>query len=299
MIHVTGSRHLGFPSINICTSHYEMAMVPSIGGRIMAFGEDGINLLYQNESLAGYRPNYEAESAEEMRAQREKSPMLLYGGEKTWLAPQRDWGDCPYADLDHGEYGLEIERSEDTVKLILTSPVCRETQLQIIRTITCVGNKPYMDIEQKLMNHGLGPVTKGLWQVTMLNRDGIVDIPDGSVAIRAEQQVPMLNAENASIAREPDGWRVNIHDQLRYKLGFMTDAGQTTARYRAANGKCYSLMKSYPVTPDQAYPHQTVVEVYNASDYPYYELEVHSPAYTLQPGENASFTIRWELRIGT
>lgn len=297
MIQITISSHLGFPSVSIHTKYYDMAMVPGIGGRILEFGADGINLLYQNQSLAGHRPKYVVDNVEEMRSQRMKGQQLLYGGEKTWLAPQADWGDCPYADLDHGEYELEIQRSEDTVKLLLTSPVCRETQLQIIRTITCYGDKPHMDIEQKLINHGPGPVKKGLWQVTMLNRDGIVEIPVGAT-VYADQPVMLLNGENASAIHDAKGWRVEINTNLLYKLGFMTDAGQTTARLPATNGKSYTLMKTYSVKPEQTYPHNTVVEVYNASDYPYYELEVHSPVYTLQPGESASYTIRWELQAG-
>ncbi|MBD2867208.1 DUF4380 domain-containing protein [Paenibacillus arenilitoris] len=294
MLQVTETSHIGFPSITVRTKHYEVSAVPGIGGRIAAFGANGVNLLYRNESLAGYRPAYEAANADEMRALRERGPILLYGGEKTWLAPQADWGGCPYADLDHGEYELRTEREGDAVRLVLTSPVCRETRLQIIRTITCADDDPRMEIEQRLVNHGTAAVTKGLWQVTMLNRDGIVDVPDGE-GVKAERPVPMLRAENAPAAREAGGWRLKLGDNTLFKLGFMTDAGQTAARHTGPDGERYTLVKTFDVAADRAYPHHTVVEVYNAEEYPYYELEVHSPAYTLQPGESAAFTVRWEL----
>ncbi|MBW7457260.1 DUF4380 domain-containing protein [Paenibacillus sepulcri] len=298
MIIVMERESMGFLSISIQTEHYDLAIVPGIGGRIMEFGSDGVNLLYQNGSLAGYRPRYEAENAEEMHELRERSPQLLYGGEKTWLAPQSDWVGVPYADLDHGEYSWEVQRNEQAVRIVLTSPICRETQLQIIRTVTCVNGMPSIGIEQKLINHGTVPVTKGLWQVTMLNRSGIVDIPDGPL-LGSRQPLPLLDEHNAAAVHGTDGWRMVMDNDRLYKLGFMTDGGRAAARHQAANGKTYTLTKTYAVEPEQVYPHHTVVEVYNASDYPYYELEIHSPAYTLQPGESESFTINWELAVDT
>ncbi|REE87437.1 uncharacterized protein DUF4380 [Paenibacillus taihuensis] len=300
MIQVRKGSVLGFPSITVATACYEVTVVPGIGGRIMGFGADGINLLYQNEALAGFRPVYDADSAEEMRRQRIEGPLLLYGGEKTWLAPQSDWGSNAYADLDHGDYECSLLKKDDrTVELVLTSPICRETGLQLVRTITCIDGEPYMDMEQKLINHSAVPVTKGLWQVTMLNRPGTALIPDGPL-LRGEEPIPIYYGENASFQQVEGGWQMELQlqEELEYKLGFATDAGCASARHEAGNGQMYTLTKRFEAKADvAAYPHGTVVEVYNASKYAYYELEVHSPACTLRPGESASFAIRWELDV--
>ncbi|WP_165822336.1 DUF4380 domain-containing protein [Paenibacillus montanisoli] len=296
MIQVIESNSLGFPSITIRTAFYELTVLPAIGGRIIGFGLDGVNLLYQNDSLEGHCPHYEPAGSEGMQSIRKSSPILLYGGEKTWLAPQSDWGGTPYADLDHGEYACEILRGERTFRLTLTSPICRETGIQLIRTLTFEQDVRYVDIEQRMINRSSVQVTKGFWQVTMLNRNGTVHIPQG-LALKEEASIPLLNAQNASVQRSADGWTMPVDNGLMYKLGFMTDGGRASAVYEADNGKTYELTKTFQVEPDRKYPHGTVVEVYNASEYSYYELEVHSPAYTLNPGEDAAFTIRWELAV--
>ncbi|WP_308635733.1 DUF4380 domain-containing protein [Paenibacillus silvisoli] len=298
MIQVIESMSLGFPSLTIRSAFYELTVLPAVGGRIIGFGLDGINLLWQNERLEGHRPSYEASSPEELRSLRASNPILLYGGEKTWLAPQSDWGGTPYVDLDHGEYVCEIVRGEDeqsgSVTLTLTSPVCRETGLQLVRTLSFAEGARYIDIEQRLINRGSVQVTKGLWQVTMLNRNGTAHIPQGP-ELEAAVPIPLLNGEDADVSHTADGWTMVVDNSLMYKLGFMTDGGRASAVYEADNGKTYALTKTFTVEPGRKYPHGTVVEVYNSSEYPYYELEVHSPAYTLNPGDDAAFTIRWEL----
>ena len=53
--------------------------------------------------------------------------LLLWGGDKTWLAPQDRWTDgVPFVDLDSGAYELSLDPT--TGAATVTSPVCREAQ---------------------------------------------------------------------------------------------------------------------------------------------------------------------------
>ncbi len=43
-------------------------------------------------------------------------------------------------------------------------------------------------------------------------------------------------------------------------------------------------MKGFETEPEEIYPHESVVEVYDSGTLPYIEIEVHSPLKILNPG---------------
>jgi hypothetical protein len=61
----------------------------------------------------------------------------LWGGDKTWLAPQSRWTEgVPFLDLDSGSYETVAEQDgSQRVTVRMISPICRETGMQITRTL--------------------------------------------------------------------------------------------------------------------------------------------------------------------
>lgn len=60
----------------------------------------------------------------------------LWGGDKTWVAPQARWIDrVPFPDLDSGDCELELWPDGHHAMARMTSPVCRETGMQVTRTL--------------------------------------------------------------------------------------------------------------------------------------------------------------------
>ena len=56
-----------------------------------------------------------------------------------------------------------------------------------------------------------------------------------------------------------------------------------------------AFLKVYEPIPGATYPHETTVEVYDSGDYPYFELEVHSPRMILAPGATYGYAETWVL----
>lgn len=295
---------LGFPGYRYTNSDLSVTLVPELGGRIMAFGPPGCNLLYNNSEMTGFKPVFAAKSPEDAAAERKRNGFLLHGGEKTWLSPQQDWAGPPYADLDHGRYDWAETMTAQGAEIVLTSPICRETRLRIVRRISIPHAGPGIRIVQRLENHGAGTVTKGLWQVTMLRRPAVVELPV-LTSRRSAFEDGIKNFMDTDLYRSKltrqlhgDGYKLSCDDDTLFKVG--TDLGSGTARavfdLTGADGgrSSVSLVKSFPVTTGP-FGHGCMIEVYNSQDRPYLELEVHSPLYRLKPGEAAEYALDWRL----
>ena len=67
--------------------------------------------------------------------------------------------------------------------------------------------------------------------------------------------------------------------------------GRILAVLDTGDGGLVGYRKSVPTYHPQPYGHGCVIEIFNASDYSYIEMEVHGPVVTLQPGESFALKV--------
>jgi hypothetical protein len=299
MAKIIQEKCLGFPALRLVNNSIELVIVPELGGRVMSYGPIGCNFLFQNTQLTGRQHPIPEGSPAELSEERLKSGMLLYGGEKTWLAPQDDWGMSPYMALDHGVYATQIETVKDGLQITLTSPVCQETFLQITRILHFPEKGSKVSFCQRLENCGTRPVSKSLWQVTMLKHpawvtfpvDASSSYPEGIKWWEGLQTVPDL------MQKIKKGWLVRCEKMREFKLGSDVSGGWVDILVSPDNDLQRSAMifrKEYP-QGSGPYAHGCAVEIYNSVLMPYLEVEVVSPLTTLQPGEEMVYCLAWSL----
>jgi hypothetical protein len=92
----------GWRALILTQDALELTVVPSIGGRLMSLRHAGVELAYVNDALAGKTPDG---SAGQWQALCGEWGFPLWGGGKTWVAPESDWPDgAPQRDLDSGSF---------------------------------------------------------------------------------------------------------------------------------------------------------------------------------------------------
>ncbi|TDF98012.1 hypothetical protein [Paenibacillus piri] len=289
---------LGFHGQLVRNDSIEITVVPEIGGRIMEFGPIGTNLLFVNEGLHGFKPKSDKRQAVSLAESRKSIGFLLYGGEKTWLAPQADWDGPPYAELDHGVYDCVMVPTSEGTEIQLISPICQETQLQIVRRIRIPHEGRRIRIRQEVVNRGNRVQHKGIWQVTMLRKPGIVHLQTAGTS-RYEKGVHYFDSTQTELGLvEYDKELALVHcdGTTQFKVGTDINNGfvDTWLPGQSPESPPILFRKSFGMTRGP-YGHGCAVEVFQSSAFPYFEVEVHAPLTELGPDESAHDEVVWEL----
>jgi len=128
----------------------------------------------------------------------ERGPLALA------LAPQPGWtDDLPFLDLDSGGYTHEILVNDETCASVrMTSPTCRETGIEISRTVTVSADSATWTVSHRITNRSDEPATWAVWDVSMLTRPGRVYLP-----VSGGSEYPgglkTFDDVGASVARRP------------------------------------------------------------------------------------------------
>lgn len=262
------------------------------GGRIASLKLEGEELLYTPEDVKGNLPDLQTNISDNnfLHSLKKELGFQIWGGDKTWLAPQDAWWEqTPPVDLDGREYTLE--RVENAIRV--SSPICRETGITISRQIEIVSDFE-IRLDQTITNMGNEVASRGIWDVTQFMRPFDVFIPASRSQIR-----PYSN-EGDSVALFPKrvqepfpGWTsIQCPPGEKFKFGGPVDQGALLALRNSPRGHL-AHARFFSIFSDRPYAHDSMVEVYNSPDQDYLEIEVHSPLFTLQPGESASHRQRW------
>ena len=174
----------------------------------------------------------------------------------------------------------------------MTSPVCRETGVQITRTVRMNAGTSEWIVTHGLTNTSSEEVEWGAWDVNMVLRPGHVYLPRAAdsqfpqgVKTYAEEgestQVrDKVVAELGSVAvircRDARAFKFGVDANESWMIGVLEVAGLGLVGYR----------KHVPIYEDKAYAHGCISEVYNSHEFPYFEMEIHSPLIRLRPGES-------------
>ncbi|MBX7059283.1 MAG: hypothetical protein K1X75_14555 [Leptospirales bacterium] len=262
----------------------ELGFLPGPGGRLISLRFEGMELLYADLDLQQISP------ADTLRAY-DNGGFPLWGGDKTWVAPQAAWpGSRPLRDLDGGEY----RRIESKDSFILESAPCSETGLQVRREFRLQANVAHL--EESIVNCSGHVRALGVWNVSQFLRPALVFVavePQQLIAHANEGQSVQLLSQRVRAAAS--GWsQIDCQSPAHFKYGAVTGAAPLYALLIRQH-KCVGVERSSAALPGARFAHGADVEIYNSPDRNYLELERHSAMVDLAPGECIRLAQRWRF----
>jgi hypothetical protein len=294
------TRFMGWPAFALQQGALTLQVVPSVGGRLMGIAFAGQECCFVNPALQGRHASDDAASWAALCGDWD---FPLWGGGKTWLAPEAAWpGGAPHRDLDSGVWAVTESWFTDVdMGLTLQSPVCRDSGLQLRRRISMAagGAGAQWRVEHEVRNCGVSPRRCGLWDVLMLKRPAQVSValpkalaPQWRSAVETLPGMGTVDALLRDGVLRPSAGHIDIActEPGMFKCGFDSDAGEIHADLPMPGGVLRYRRRS-AVPAGAVFAHGHPLEVYNAPTLPYFEIESHSPAVTLQPGERAAFLV--------
>lgn len=293
--------YLGWRALWLRGADFALALVPEVGGRIFGLEWHGRQLAFANPDLVGRMENVAALA--DVRARKRELGLVLWGGDKTWLAPQSRWTDgAPFLDLDAGAYEVAIEAAPaGSAEVRLSSPVCRESGMQIERRIRAAPGDPGWQVTHLLRNCSSHKVAWAPWIVAMYRRPAQVFLPtradssypEGVKTYPEEGESREIRSE--VVARVGDAARIDCSGNRRFKFGTDAAVGSALAVLEVPGRGRVGIRKQVPTFHPRPYAHGCVAEVFNSEQYPYFELEMHGPVVELAPGE--SFELEETARL--
>ena len=282
----------GWPAFALAQGPLALHVVPSVGGRLMGMAFEGEELCFIHPALEGRHDDGDAETWATLCAD---WAFPLWGGGKTWLAPESAWpGGAPHRDLDSGAWTVQAHwLDEHSMGIELQSPVCGASGLQLRRRLSLPRHGALWRIEHSAVNRGTTAWTGGLWDVLMLKRPARVSaLRTGAAAVHALPGLPTVDAliHGGLLREQPDRFEIACDQPGAFKLGVDSPTGEVRADLPLARGSVRYLRRAMQ-PPGAQHAHGHPLEVYNAPVLPYFEIESHSPAVTLQPGERTAFVV--------
>ena len=289
----------GWRGISLTTGQVSLVLTPEAGGRITSLKLDGVEAFFTLPELRGR--HFKVAETADVRAKKRELGWLHYGGYKTWLAPQDRWTDgLPFLDLDSGSYDVAVHERPKGAGVRMTSPVCRETGIQLVRTVS-MSEGGHVVIDQAMINRSSAEVTWGLWDVTQVKGPGLALLPiaQGSrfeAGVKAyANEGRSLEAMNQYVRISGGLATVTCGEVETFKYGADSMEGWIVGLLDLSRDRWLAYLKIFEPIRAATYPHQVTVEVYDSGSYPYFELEVHSPLRGLKPGESYTYSEMWVL----
>ncbi|MCX5750897.1 MAG: hypothetical protein NT099_04430 [Candidatus Saganbacteria bacterium] len=249
------------------------ATVTETGGRLISLEVDGQELVYSKAELFSKIPDVLQLDRKDV-----KWDQILLGGEKTWIAPQDLFGGkVPFLIPDLGHY--TIEPIADGLKL--TSEVCPETGLQVVRQICFGTDGPgTFRITAQLVNHSEQNKLVAPWSVFQLLAPANVTV--GPLLKGPEEFEGYTIPSGVFIDSTRQGYYEMVLGATgqSFKVGFYFSGEQGGFNVSFPSG--HMLMESFAV-PKGAYPHKGRAELYFGTGY--FETEVLGPLEIVKQGK--------------
>ena len=282
----------GWPGYRLTAGGLSIGIVPDIGGRIMSLVFRGEELLYVHASEAGKIHDFS--HVADLRTFKKEFGFRIFGGDKTWVAPEKDWWDkIPPLEIDAGRYTFEVKDNF----VIMVSPVCRETGLQITRRVS-LAEDGAIHLEEEFHNTTEREIVKGIWNVTQIKKPFDVYVPAALGDVRSYYLEDATLPEFGLVPQEKNGWVIiPCRGKVCYKIGAMLREGRSVVVKDASFARV-SWARSFDIDFARPYAHRSIIEVFNSPQYDYGEFEVHSPLYRIAPGARVSLRQCWQLAEG-
>ncbi len=264
-----------------------LTLLPGIGGRLWDVTFRDRSLLFQNPDLIGLE--FDDTRLINLPTRSPQFEFPLWGGEKTWIAPDTSWQDgAPFPALDSGPYKIT---SQGDTHVELHSAVCPVSHLSVSRRISLTSGAGWLH-EHQITNHGKSPRLTGIWSVMMLNTPARIGVTSDTPAF-----VTVFGSADGLVETHGTCAVVDCSRRQEFKIALPNADGPTLIQY-GARGPWLTCSVPNP-EPTDRFAHGSPVEVFNSGDYDYCEAEWHSPARTLSPGETLSLQQRFCLWTNT
>ncbi|HPQ70766.1 MAG TPA: hypothetical protein PKW95_16700 [bacterium] len=263
------------------------AAAPAIGGRIISLQYRGEELLFVQAERTG--ETFDFSAVDDLRAAKRAIGFGLWGGDKTWVAPQRAWVDgIPPLELDAAPYQVE----EDGDAIVMTSPLCRETGLRVVRRVE-VSAAGVLTLDETIRNDSDRPVRRGLWNVTQVLRPFDVYLPATALRPYPEEGDSVCLIDRF-VERAGEWCKIVCRAPAHFKYGGFAQRGCVIA-LREEKETTLAFARTFAHPPVADYAHEAEVEVYNSPNHNYLEIELHAPWRELAPGESVGQRQRWHV----
>lgn len=289
LMNISQEKVFGWSGYKITSSDLSLGLVPDVGGRIMSLAFDGEELLYAHEPEFG--KTYDFSGVTDLKTFKKEFGFHILGGDKTWVAPEYEWVErIPPLELDAGRYDWKVAGEE----IIMTSPVCRETGLQVTRRIS-LGFAGEICLQEELCNTTALPFVKGIWNVTQIRKPFDLLVPADLLDVRSyHYEDETLPSPGLSPQKEGSWVRIPSMGKVCHKFGAMLREGQAVVIKDTPRGRI-RWSRSFSIDPSRPYAHSSMVEVFNSALFDYGECEIHSPLYQIPSGGRVSFKQSWKL----
>ncbi|MGA7776310.1 MAG: hypothetical protein WCA85_01130 [Paraburkholderia sp.] len=295
------SKYRNWAALRLKQRALELVVVPAVGGRLMNIVHEGVELAFVNDALAGRTATEDPQRWQSLCGD---WGFPLWGGGKTWVAPESRWPlGAPHRDLDSGPYRVIRTWCEaDSMGVEMLSRVCRQSGLQIRRSIEIEVDSGVWRTRHELANQGIRPVEAGIWDVLMLRRPGVVTLPmSGDPETWRDGIIPFVEKgllgdvrDSNRVSYRAGGLAVRCDRAVEFKLGVGQSSGKVDALLERPEGvKRYR--RSSTVDISAQYAHGAPVEIFNAPDLPYFEVETHAPVAHLMPGASCAMVVEEEV----
>lgn len=281
----------GWQGYQLSAKGVSCVVTPDIGGRIISLTLDGVETFFTHPELQGKLFSVEHPD------RKVELGWLHYGGYKTWLAPQDNWNHkLPFFDLDSGSYSATVFDHS----IHLTSPICRETGMQLKRIIS-ISEDGVISVTQSMTNKNQHPVQWGIWDVTQMKGPGKALFPlsfnskfSGSIKAYEDPGLSLKNMKDHFYVEENCAV-LNCTQKENFKYGNDSHEGWICSLQENKNKRWLAYLKAFETSSHSEYPHECVSEVFDSGLFPYFELEVHSPIQTLKPEKTYTLKETWHL----
>lgn len=241
------------PSIELKKGLLRLCVNPALGGRLTEFSYAGKNALHATGPVTG---------------------------STFWPSPQSTWDWPPLEALDSALYQYNVDQNQ----AILTSPVCQQTQLQLIKQLTLLNDR--LEIVYTMINAGDVEVQFAPWEITRVG--------GGKTFFKSAQ--PAL-ANSTGVLDQKEGYAWHEYDVSR-QAGNQKIFANGSAGWLANAHNGLLLLKTFaPVDESQIAPGEAEIEIYGHGDAnnPYIEVEQQGAYQVIPPGGEIRWPVTWYL----
>lgn len=254
-----------------------LTVLPGIGGRLWDVELNGHSILFQNPDLIGQ--TVDLTCLDKLPSRSPQFSFPLWGGEKTWIAPDSDWPDgAPHPILDSGPYE-PLMQSGSSITMI--SNTCSYSGLKIMREITLESSSSWC-IRHHVWNTGPSPRSVGIWSVMMLNAPSQIGVMTDLPTIK-----PVFGNENGMVTIRRRGVISDCDIRREFKIALPNSTGRTLIR--TANPETWMVCRTSPPLESDQFAHGAPFEIFNSGEYNYCEAEWHAPSKILPSGAHTAF----------